>query len=108
MIMCFNFNTPEEALNYLFKEAENSPLKNGYAHIWHHHRSINGNPVGGAKRTKRSDLVGRIYEVKWCNDTVSIDFFDEIFMDKITGRSYPEQTRCCLVRYPTNELFAKI
>lgn len=102
MSLCFDFKTPEEALEHLFQEAENSRLKNGYAHIWHHHKSIGGNSVAGATKTRREDLVGRIYEVKWCNDIVSIDFLDEIFMDKITGRSYPEKTRCCLVRYPTN------
>ena len=105
MYMCYNFKTPEDALEHLFQEAEKSPLKNGYAHIWHHHKSIHGNGVGGARKTKRTDLIGRIYTVHWCDETVSIKFLDEIFMDEIKGRSYPDKTRCCLVRYPTNEHF---
>jgi hypothetical protein len=84
MKLCFEFKTPEEALEYLFNEAEQSCLKN-------------------ANRIKREDLIGRNYNVNWCNDTVSIEFLDEIFMNKITGRSFPEKTTCCIVRFPTNQ-----
>jgi hypothetical protein len=103
MKLCFEFKTPEEALEYLFNEAEQSCLKNGYAHVWHRYKSINGNSVAGANRIKREDLIGRNYNVNWCNDTVSIEFLDEIFMNKITGRSFPEKTTCCIVRFPTNQ-----
>lgn len=103
MKFCYEFKTPEEALEHLFKEAEKSLLKQGRAHIWHKYKAIKGNGVTGATITKREDLIGRHYNIEWCNDIISIEFLDAIFMHSITGRSYPDKTHCCVVRFPTTE-----
>ena len=102
-MMCYNFPTPESALDYLLDEGAKS--YRGTAHIWIEHKNVSGgNDVIGAKSISRQTLEGRIYSVNWCNDTVAIRFLDAIWLETITGRSYPDQTRCQVVRFPSNEV----
>lgn len=99
----YQFATPEKALDHLLTEGEKS--YRGTAHIWIEHKNISGgNDVIGAKSITRKMLEGRIYSVNWCNEIVSIRFLDAAWMDTITGRSYPDQTRCQVVRFPSNEV----
>lgn len=95
------FATPEKALDYLLDQGEKSLW--GSARIWIEHRSITGGKVCGSRPITRAMIKDRLYIVTWCNDSVAIEFLDSIWMDGITGRSYPEQTRCQVVKLPTNE-----
>lgn len=104
-MMLYNFPSPEIALDHLLDEGAKS--YRGTAHIWIEHKNISGgNDVIGAKPITRKMLEDRIYSVNWHDDTVSIRFLDAAWMDTITGRSYPDQTRCQVVRFPSNEVTA--
>lgn len=99
--MYTQFKTPAEALDHLLDVGEKS--YRGSAHVWHTYKQARSpNRAAGAHSVTRKDLEGRIYNVSWCNDSVSIDFMDCIFMDTITGRSFPENPRCVVVRFPSN------
>lgn len=101
MHLCYEFETPEEALEHLFVKAEKSPLARGRAHIWKKYDTMGyGCGVTGAEYVSREDLVGRNYQVKWCNDIVSIKYEDAIFMRVVSGRTNYD-TRNVIVRFPT-------
>lgn len=102
MYMCYNFTSPEKALDHLLSEGEKS--YRGSAHVWIVHKILGPSmKASGAKPITRKQLENRNYIVNWCNDSVSIEFTDAIFIDFITGRSYPDKVRCQVVRFPTNE-----
>jgi hypothetical protein len=95
------FPTPESALENILAEGEKSYL--GSKSVWFVHRNAAGGKVSGARRITRNTLKDRVYLVSWCNDSVAIEFLDAVWLDIITGRSYPEATRCQVVHFPTNE-----
>ena len=42
----------------------------------------------------------KILFVAFVNDSLGICFYDEIFAEEISNRSYPEQTNCIRIRTP--------
>lgn len=95
------FKTPVMALNHLLEVGEKS--YRGSAHIWLRYRQLGSSmKVIGAHPITRRTLENRVYTVSWCNDSVAIEFLDCIWIDLITGRSYPDQTRCQVVGFPSN------
>ena len=97
------YKTPENALYGMLAEAEKHPYRKTI-HIWHKYNTPAGrNNVAGSESLSRKDLQGRLFNVSWCNDSISIEFTDCIFIDTITGRSYPDKTRCVVVMFPTTE-----
>ena len=102
-MLCYQFDTPEKALDYLLTKGENS--YRGTAHIWLTYRQL-GSPTKatGAHPITRRTLEGRNYIVSFCNDSVQVEFTDCIFIDHVTGRSFPDPVRCQVVRFPSNEV----
>lgn len=101
MYLCYEFDTPEEALEYLFVKAEKSPLARGRAHVWQNHDTMGyGCGVTGAGYVSREELKERNYQVKWCNEIVSINYEDAIFMRVVSGRTNYD-TRNVIVKFPT-------
>lgn len=103
MFMFNQFDTPEKALDHLLDKGEKS--YRGSAHVWLVYRQLGSRiKATGAHPITRRDLENRIYKVAFCNDSVSIEFLDCIFINHITGRSFPDPVRCQVVRYPSNEV----
>lgn len=95
------FSTPEKALDHLLNEGEKS--YRGSARVWVVYRQLESSiKVSGSHSITRATLENRIYKVDWCNDIVSVEFLDCIFIDHIKGRSYPDPVRCQVVRFPFN------
>lgn len=97
------YKTPENALYGMLDEAEKHSYRK-IIHVWTECKVIHGNSLCGSyKSVSSDDLQGRLFNVSWCDDSISIEFTDCVFIDTITGRSYPDKTRCVVCMFPTTE-----
>jgi hypothetical protein len=91
----------EAGLEWLFDNST-SWLHADHIHIWTGSFATldGGNLTGGYGWVSRKMLEGRVYSVSWSNDSVAICFHDQVFIDRIQNRSYPDETRCIKARLP--------
>ena len=94
-------DSAEAALEWLF-ENHTSWLNPGCLHIWTESFATlgGGNLAGGYGWVSRKMLEGRVYNVDYRNDSVAICFYDQVFIDRIENRHYPDETRCIKARLP--------
>jgi hypothetical protein len=92
--------SPEECLEWLFENYDMKAYKS--LNVWQESFATLGGRMlaGGFSRLTPAMLEGRNYTVRWWNDSVAIRYHDEVFINKIENRRYPENTRCILARLP--------
>lgn len=97
----WEFESAEQALEWLF-DNKTSWLNPGCLHLWQESFATlgGGNLAGGFSWISKESLKGRVYSVRWSNDSVGIVFHDQVFIDRISNRSYPQETRCVKARLP--------
>ncbi len=99
----WEWENAEECLMWLFKNHKDMKMYNSL-HVWQESFHTLGSKTlcGSYKRLTPDMLEGRVYTVHFVDSSVGIRWHDQIFIDKIPNRSYPDQTRCVVVRLPHN------
>lgn len=90
-------------LEWLFKNHPDMKCYDGL-HIWQEYFATldGGHLAGGYRHVRPEMLEGRNYTVHWHNDSVGICYHDRVYADVVENRRYPEQTRCVVLKLPTN------
>jgi hypothetical protein len=98
----WEWTSAEDCLQWLF--ANHSDMK-AYQrlHVWQESfASIDGGNLAGSYRALTPQMLeGRVYSVRFSDDSVAIRYHDQVFAAEVPNRKYPEQTRCVLLRLPT-------
>jgi hypothetical protein len=98
----WEWKSAEECLQWLFANHPDMQFRKGL-HVWQESfASIGGGNLAGSYRHLSPKMLeGRIYSVRFCDDSVAIRYHDQVFADIVPNRRYPESPRCVLVRLPT-------
>jgi hypothetical protein len=97
----WEWKSAAECLDWLFL---NHPDMQSYKglHVWQESFATlgGGNLAGSYQHLSPAMLAGRVYSVHWWNDSVAVRYHDQVFINKIPNRSYPQETRCIKARLP--------
>lgn len=97
----YEWKSAEECLQWLFENHKYMKIR-GNLLIWQESFATLGNntKAGSYRQLYPEMLKNRNYSVFFVNDSLGICFYDEIFAEEISNRSYPEQTNCIRIRTP--------
>jgi len=97
----YEWNSAKECLEWLFENHDDMKAYHSI-HVWQESFATlgGGNLCGSFRGLTPAMLEGRNYTVHWHNDSVGICYHDQVFINKIENRRYPENTRCILARLP--------
>lgn len=97
----WEWNTAEECLDWLFNNHSDMKI-NGSLHVWQESFATlgGGNLAGSYRALTPKMLENRIYSVRFSDDSVAVCYHDQVFIDQIENRRYPEQVCCVLARLP--------
>lgn len=99
----YEWKSAEECLQWLFENHKDMTIY-GSIHVWQESFATldGGNKAGSYKPLTPKMLENRNYKAFFVDDSVGICYYDEVFIDKVTNRSYPEKTCYVLARLPHN------
>lgn len=100
----WEWNSAEECLQWLFANHSDMQCYRGL-HVWQESfASLHGGNLAGSYRHLTPQMLeGRVYSVRFSDDSVAVCYHDQVFVDFIPNRKYPEKTRCVRLRLPTTE-----
>lgn len=104
-IKYWEWNSPEECLQWLFENHPDMKLYNSL-NLWQESfATLGGGCLAGSYNwVNPKKLENRVYSVRWSDDALAICYHDQIFASVVPNRSYPDKTRCVLLRLPTPEV----
>jgi len=97
----WEWKSAEECLKWLFENDRSAKTFRGLLLWQESFATLNGGMLTGSySRVTEAMLQGRSYDVRWRDDYIAITYRDQVFIDHIPNRSYPDKTNCILARLP--------
>lgn len=99
----WEWTNAETCLEWLFNNHKDMAFYKSL-HVWQESfHSLGNKTIAGSYRALTPEMLkGRVYSVRFINDSIGIIWYDQIFIDRIPNREYPDKTRCVTVRLPHN------
>lgn len=98
----WEWKSAEECLQWLFENHSDMRAYGGI-HVWQESfATLGGGMLAGSfAHLRPSMLEGRVYSVRFSDDSVAVSYHDEVFIREIPNRGYPQKTRLVRARLPT-------